>query len=311
MKTVAIVKDRTEFWPLFKTEFEKYGYSVKLIDIWNHKEQVQLLNESFDGFVWRAKHNPKIKNLAKRFIYLLNIEFKIPTYPDWYSYWHYDDKIAQSYLMRKHKISTPNTYVFYDKEEALTFATETEYPIIYKCPFGAGSSNVGILKNKKAAKAYIKKIFSRGVESYFKNEIQKDYVYFQEFLHNNDGDYKVICYGSDNIQVIYRENRKDIPLASGGGNIKIVPCDEDLLNFTHKINIQLGYHEMSYDLMKKDKTDWVITELGIIYGDLSNNIYDEAPVYERKTEKWIKIQSEGNRVERMIRGLLKNQWKWI
>ena len=310
MKTVAIVQDRTQFWPLFKKEFEKNGYSVKIFDIWNQKEQERVLNESFDAFVWRAKHNPKIKNLAKRLIYMFNMEFNIPTYPDWHSYWHYDDKIAQSYLLKKLQISIPQTYIFYDKSEALSFANETEYPIIYKCPFGAGSSNVGILKNKAATARYIRKIFGTGKQSYFKNEIQKDYVYFQEFIDNNPGDYKIICYDSDTIQVVYRENREDKPLASGSGNFIIKPPDEKLLGFVHQTNNQLAYNEMSYDIMKKND-DWVITELGIIYGDLNSTVYDDTPIFERKLEKWNETEQKINRVERMINGVLKNQWKWI
>ena len=62
--------------------------------------------------------------------------------------------------------------------------------------------------------------------------------------------------------------------------------------------------------MKKND-EWVITELGIIYGDLNSTIYDDTPIFEKKFGKWNEVEQKINRVERMINGVLKNQWKWI
>ena len=114
MKTVGIVKDKTGFSPYYKAEFEKYGFQVNIYDIWKHGEQERLLSDPIDAFIWRAKHTPRIKRLARRFIYMFNEQFGLPTYPDWHSYWHYDDKIAQTYLMKKYQIASPQTYIFYN-----------------------------------------------------------------------------------------------------------------------------------------------------------------------------------------------------
>ncbi|HID38438.1 MAG TPA: hypothetical protein EYP36_02865 [Calditrichaeota bacterium] len=112
MKTVAIIKDINGFWPYYQKEFEKYGFRVDLFNIWLESERRRLLRSSFDGFVWRAKHDPKIRNLAKRYLYMYSQLFHVPTFPLWSDYWHYDDKIAQTILMQKTGINTPETYIF-------------------------------------------------------------------------------------------------------------------------------------------------------------------------------------------------------
>lgn len=313
MKKIAIVKDRTNFWPHYQREFEKYGYSVKLFDIWSKKEQDKLLSESIDAFVWRAKHNPRIKNLAKRLIYLFNIEFNTPTYPDWHSYWHYDDKIAQAYLFKKFNIPTPATYIFFKKEEALRFLEKADYPIIAKSPYGAGSSNVQIFRDKTKSQNYVKKAFKGGLPTFFKNEVQKQFVYFQKFMIGNSGDFKIFCYGNHTIHGAFRKNRDKKPLASGGGNWHIRDLTTELLNMISKANETMNHGVMTYDVLQNESKQWVITEMSYMSGDLTPiyNIYDETPIYHKKDDKWVKEKMKDKRIERLIKYLIEEQWKWL
>lgn len=311
MKTIAIVKDRTGFWSHYRKEFEKYGFQVRLFDIWQRADQERLLSGSFDAFVWRAKHNPRIKRLARRFLYFFDRQIGLPCYPEWNAYWHYDDKIAQAMILKKYDIKHPDTHIFFEIQDALNFIRDAQFPLVYKCAHGAGSANVGLLKNERQARAYIKKVFTRGVKTFFKNEIQRDYVYLQEFLPGNRGDYKIICYGDHTIHGFFRENRADCPMASGSGKAEIHDLDNSLLHFVSDINRKLGFNVMSYDLLKDGQGQWAVSEFGIIFGDLTNKTYDQTPIYYRRDQQWEKQEMHDNQIERLVRYLLKTQWQWI
>ncbi|MGD9898690.1 MAG: RimK family alpha-L-glutamate ligase [Calditrichaceae bacterium] len=310
MKTVVIVKDRNNFGPLFYKYSEEHGFKAKLIDIWKKDSLDYLLEEPIDAFVWWAKHNPEIKNFARRLIYLFNNEINIPTFPDWQSYWHYDDKISQSLLFRKYDIPGADTFIFFNKDEAVEFAKNTHYPIIYKCAHGAGSANVGILKNQTSALNYIRKAFGKGLKTYFKDEIQKGYVYFQEYLEDNKGDYRLVCFGDDKIQGVFRNNRKGSVFASGSGQFDFPDLPEDMLNLVADTNKKLGFGVMSYDILKK-RDQWVITEISVIFGEAVNTIYDRIPVYNKKNGIWYKENMYENLSQRLFNYLLKYRWKWI
>ena len=310
MKRIALVKDRNKFWEVYHDILKKNGYDVQLIDIFNRSEHEQVLSSSFDAFIWRAKHTPSVRDLARRFIYFFDVERGIPTFPTWKEFWHYDDKIAQYFMFREKNIPIPDTYLFFSKDEAMTFADTATYPLVFKCPHGAGSSNVGLLKKKSEGFKYIKKAFGKGIQTYFKSDIQRGYVLFQEFLENNPGDYRLVCHGQNHISGFFRHNMKNAPFASGSGEFDLGDLSEDLLTFTARIHERLDYDIMSYDILKDNDRNWVVTEMSVIFGDLSHVVYDQAPVYEKTRQgDWHRTDAQENRHVRFIRHLLK-RWNW-
>lgn len=309
MKKVALVKDRNRFWEIYENILKNYGVEVQLVDIFSQRDQTNLLSNSFDAFIWRAKHTPHIRDLARRWLYFFDIECGIRTFPSWRAFWHYDDKIAQYYLLKKHSVSTPDTFLFFNKEEALEFARHCEYPMVYKCAHGAGSANVGLLRTKKEAVKYIKRVFDRGMNTYFKSEIQRNYVYFQEFLAGNKGDYRMVCFGDNRISGFFRENRAESPFASGSGQFDIGELPKNLLDFAANTHKRLNYALMSYDILKDSKT-YVVTEMSVIYGDLTHDVYDKALIYERNpNDEWSNFPTPESRHERFIKFLLR-EWNW-
>ena len=173
MKRLALIKDVTKLWTIYKPVLEKHHIDVVTLDIFNHKDRQVLLEGKWDAFIWRAKHDPLIRNLAKRFIYLFDKELGIKTFPSWDSYWFYDDKIAQYYLMKQKNVPTPKTYIFFYVEEAMQFLSTAKYPLVYKCPSGAGSANVGLLKNRAKAERYARKAIKKGVKTFFKEDFKR------------------------------------------------------------------------------------------------------------------------------------------
>ena len=68
---------------------------------------------------------------------------------------------------------------------------------------------------------------------------------------------------------------------------------------------------MSYDLIKGLDDEWVITEMSVIYGDLTNHIYNETPVFVKDANSWTKIKDPENHIKMTIKYIIQHVWKWI
>ena len=155
----------SEKWAEF---LRKRNIEVKWVDLTavDALEQVK----DCDGLMWRTAHTPNDKQLAKRILYAIEKYLNIPVFPDHNTYWHYDDKIAQYYIMQAAGIPTPQTWIFWDKNTALNWAKNTKYPKVFKLSAGAGSSNVLKVSSKTEAFALIDKMFGRGIFPMTMNE---------------------------------------------------------------------------------------------------------------------------------------------
>lgn len=306
-KKAALVKDKNGFWELYKPILEQHDYDVQLLNLFTDFDQKKMLESQWDVFIWRAKHNPKERNPAKRLIYFAESILKLKSYPDWKTFNLFDDKIAQHYFLYNKQIPCPETFVFYNKEDAIEFSETAQYPIIFKAATGAGSSNVGLLKNKRETQRHIKRAFGKGINTFFESDLQKDYVYFQKFLEGNQGDFRLVCFG-ERIDGFFRNNRKNKPFASGSYDFDLKELPEDLLNFVDGVNKKLGFDVMSYDLLK-DGVNWVITEMSVVYGDLKDEVYNNCLKYKRTSSgTWQKFSSEENHHVSVFKHIL-NKWE--
>lgn len=307
MKQIALIICRNGVWKAFDSELKKRNVQVTLLDPFKSKDLNLLLNGSWDGVIWTAKHTPKIKNLAKRIINLYDKDPKTNVFPSWNCYWHYDDKISQYFLFTKEIIPIPKTYLFYNKEEALKELNELKYPLIFKATDGAGSSNVQIVPSFNIAKKLTKKLFGRGVKTFFKNKRQKGYLLCQKFERNNPGDFRLVCYGNE-ILGHFRPNRKDVPLASGSDIYLYQEIPNDLLDLIYNITQKLNSEVMSYDVIKNENNEWVIGEMSVIYGNYGYAHYENSKVYRlTENKKWEIVENPGGHYERVANYIL-NSW---
>src|SRR5690554_2293936 len=208
-----------------------------------------------DVLMWHHHHGDfKDVLTAKRILFSLE-HAGIKVFPDFNTGWHFDDKVAQKYLLEAIDAPLVPSYVFYDKKEALDWAKSTTYPKVWKLKGGAGAANVKLVQNKKEATKLINTAFSKGFsqfnrlgnlkERYRKYKSGKDsllgvakgfgrlviptefaklqsrergYVYFQEFVPNNSFDIRIIVIG-DKAFAIKRMTRENDFRASGSGDI--------------------------------------------------------------------------------------------
>lgn len=242
---------------------------------------------------------------------LLSVEMAgIKVFPDFKTYWHFDDKIAQKYVFESLDIPTASMHVFYDKIEANNWLDKTEFPLVFKLRGGAGSSNVFLLRNRKEASRYLNRMFAKGLKPVrsvfndFKNKMhrhadkkdwvatfrrffstqknifiansriprEKGYFLVQDFLPGNDFDTRVTVIGEKAI-AFRRFNRPNDFKASGSGRIEYSSdeIDRNAVALAFESIKKLGAQSMAFDIIYTTDGKPVILEMSYSY--LSEPVY--------------------------------------
>lgn len=219
-----------------------------------------------DAFMWHFHHaDYRDMQFAKSLLNSLQ-KSGMKVFPNFDTCWHFDDKIAQKYLLEAINAPLVPTYVFHTKKEALEWAENTTYPKVFKLKGGAGASNVKLARTKKEAKKLIMQCFGKGFRQYrFWENLKEEwriymlgksslrqllrpvyyqltkrypstfdhyhgkecgYAYFQEFIPNNTYDIRVCVVGNKAFG-LKRYTRDNDFRASGSGNISYSKVEID------------------------------------------------------------------------------------
>lgn len=224
----------------------------------------------------------------------------IPCFPDWQTAWHYDDKIAETYLLQSKGYPLAKSWIFWDRESALVWAKQAEYPLVFKLKNGASSINVikvtshnhairlinlmfgsGIVNNRVPGSGLLS-IYKRDPVNLVRAQTQywldkyglkfnkhgnpsreRGYVLFQEFIPNNAFDYRVNIYG-DATFAFKRMNREGDFRSSGSGKYDLSPSyiPPGVISIAQEIQREMGFQMMAYDFLINARGEPVIIEIG-------------------------------------------------
>jgi hypothetical protein len=269
----------------------------KLVNCFSSSIIAELKNCSF--LLWHWHHyDYKATLMARQLTSSLELKQDFKIFPNIKTCWHFDDKIGQKYLLESINAPMVKSYVFYTKTEASIWIENTSFPKVFKLRGGAGAVNVKLINNKKEAKKYVKKSFSSGfsisrfenfknrlghfkrdytLQSFFnlgkglyrivhpskdlKNIKEKNYLYAQEFIPNNDCDIRVIIIG-EKAFAIKRMVRADDFRASGSGIIlyDIDEIPKECIEISFKVTEQLGTQCTAFDFVF-DGENYLIIEI--------------------------------------------------
>jgi glutathione synthase/RimK-type ligase-like ATP-grasp enzyme len=269
----------SEYWIAY---CKKNHVDYKIVNCY-HNNIISHL-EDCDVLMWHHDQgNPKDLLFAKQLLFSLEQSGK-KVFPDFNTAWHFDDKLGQKYLLEASGVNLVNTYAFYSKQDALNWINETNFPKVFKLRGGAGSATVKLAKTKTQAKKLVKTAFGRGFKMYNpwynlyerwrlyrmgKNNFnyvlrgigrlvyrpqfasvppEKGYVYFQDFIPNNDHDIRVVVINKKAF-AIKRMTRENDFRASGSGNILYEKSlfDEGLIKKSFEIASKLKLQCMAID----------------------------------------------------------------
>lgn len=277
------------------------GIPYKIVDAYR-SDIIQQVADC-DAFMWHHHHgNYKDVLFAKQLLYSLQMAGK-KVFPDFNTGWHFDDKVGQMYLLEAIGAPLVPSYVFYTKDEALEWIKKTTFPKVFKLRGGAGATNVRLVRTKGEAKRLVKHAFGRGFsqvnrwenlrERYKRWRVGKDtlwgvckgvarlfipteyarmharekgYVYFQEFIPNNQFDIRIVVVGNKAFG-LKRLVRKNDFRASGSGNIVYnkSEIDERCVKMSFEIAKKLHSQSIALDFVFDRNNEPLVVEISYAY----------------------------------------------
>ena len=300
---------------------ENNRLSYKLVNCYDFDIITQL--SDCDGLMWHWNQNDyKAALFARQLTFSLE-KTGIKMFPDVNTSWHFDDKVGQKYLLEAIEAPLVKSYVFYSKTDTLNWIENTSFPKVFKLRGGAGSVNVRLVKNKQKAKKLAKKAFGSGfshinrftrfkdrfwdfkrdknwiafkkiiggfarlfmpteIEKFSSND--KGYIYFQNFIPNNDFDTRMIVIGN-RCFAVRRYCRNGDFRASGSGVKAYNPelFDEKMIKISFDISNKLNSQSIALDFIWDGKNFKVVE---ISYCFIIGKFYDDCPGYWDNKLNW-------------------------
>lgn len=245
---------------------------------------------SCNGFMWRFGYSALELELSKRVLQAVHQGMGIPVFPSVGSAWHFEDKIAQFYLLKAIDCPIPETEVLWSEADAMNYCDATSYPFVLKLSSGIQSRNVRLVRTRNEAAQLSKQMFRSGLRSLQLSPsrvnrqlgrallpiklllglevlqgVQTGYFLVQEFLPDNEYDTRVTIIG-DRAFAFRRMNRPGDFRASGSGNIDWNPdaVDAGAVHLAFKVSDALQSDSLAVDVLRKDGLP-VVAEISYTY----------------------------------------------
>ncbi len=293
--------------------------SYKIVNCYD-SNIVEQLKDCY-ALMWHHHHsNYKDVLFAKQLLFSVQMSGK-KVFPDFTTGWHFDDKVGQKYMLECIGAPLVPSYVFYSKKEALHWIEQATFPKVFKLRGGAGAANVKLVHTKRQAVNLVRKAFGKGFSQFdgwnnlkekfkkfregkgsvlgilkgvarifiatdFANMRgrEKGYIYFQDFIPNNNFDIRVIVI-QDKAFAVKRMCRDKDFRASGSGNAKYLKEEIDMrcIEKSFEIAQELGSSCIGYDWVFDENNNPLIVEVG--YG-FAVEFYDSCPGFWDKDLNW-------------------------
>lgn len=333
---IAIHEHKKGFHKGWIQYFDSEAIPYKLVNCYSSS----ILSDLGDckALLWHHNHSDERDILfAKQLLFALE-HAGIQVFPNFNTGWFFDDKIAQKYLLEAIGAPMIKSYVFYTKIEALNWIESQDFPKVFKLRGGAGSSNVKLVHNRKSARSLTRTAFGKGFSSFdplahWKDTLravrqgkkpkfdllkalarfiiypkfalvagrERGYVYFQEFIPNNQFDIRIIVIG-DKAFGLKRFVREGDFRASGSGKFAYEreEFDTRCIQIAFEVNEKLNSQCIAYDFVFDSQNTPLIIEISFGYTPAG---YLCCPGYWDKNLKWHegKITSESWMIQEVIK----------
>lgn len=318
---IAIVNRKNSFSDRWILYCKDHNIDYKIVDPYRN-DIIQQVKDC-DAFMWHF-HQSNFKDMQMAVAVLKSISKSgKKVYPNFDTCWHFDNKVSEKYLFEAVDAPLVPSYVFYTEHEAIEWAENTSYPKVFKLKGGAGASNVKLAHTKEEAIDLIRKAFGKGFPQYdwrgvFKEQMRKyktkkatlrdlfrplyyatkryptefshyhqneiGYVYFQDFIPNNQYDIRV-CIVDNKAFALRRNCRENDFRASGSGDMvyDINQIDIRCVKIAFEVNQRLNCQSIGFDFVFDEQNNPLIIECS--YG-FTAKCYDACEGYWTSDLKW-------------------------
>ena len=260
--------------------------------------------EDLDVLLWHWPGSDPVNSLVATQIIASLEAAGLQVFPNFDTCWHYDDKIAQKYLLEAIGAPLVPTWVFLDQTEAMNWIDQATWPKVFKLRCGAGSSNVRLVRSRAEAVSICKRSFGSGFpavagyladmsnrlrstrnSSHFWERLaraprtlrsllslrrriprEKGYLYLQEFLPDNAYDTRITIIGNRAFG-FRRMNRPNDFRASGSGKPMYDPekIDYRCVELAFRVADRLRTQSLAFDFLFGPNYEPMIGEISYCY----------------------------------------------
>jgi len=298
--------------------FQNNNIPYKIVNCYDNDIISQI--SDCDALMWHYFHGDYRDVLfAKELLFSIQLSGK-KVFPDINTCWHFDDKVAQKYLLEAADAPLIPSYVFYEREIALQWAQMAVYPKVFKLRNGAGATNVRLISNYKDCERVINKAFSSGFYRYnvsaaFKDAIlnyrlgtgrlknifgelwrvfkptkfvkmtskEKGYVYFQDFVPGNSFDIRLIVISKRYAYGLRRLNRKGDFRASGSSIFAYDKIPLEAVQVAFSTAKKLNLQSVAFDFVLDPIRGPLIIEMSFGFGTKGSS---KCPGFWTSDLKW-------------------------
>jgi glutathione synthase/RimK-type ligase-like ATP-grasp enzyme len=252
---------------------------------------------SFDLIVFHWVYVDRDQQMAETLIPVIENEMGVKCFPNWNTFWHYNNKIKQYYLLKNHRIPVIESYIFWEEDVAKKWIEQAPFPLVFKLSKGALSQDVRLLRSKEQAKELTSRMFGKGIRPgclNFSNnsiftkglrmarhlcwvmkqklraeyveqrwQVEKGYIFFQRFLPDNDFTTRIVVIGDRAFGFTVRNNENDFRAF----DMQKVDCDREKVDLrcvkkAFQISSRLGFQCMAYDFLFDEGGKPRVCEMG-------------------------------------------------
>lgn len=278
--------------------------------------------QGYDGLLWHFDHWLGEDLLMARHVLMAAEHMGVAVFPDAATCWHFDDKLAQKYLLEATGAPLVPTYAFFGEQDAVQWLRGAAFPLVAKLRRGAGSYNVRLLRDYGQAVRYCKRAFGRGFSpvpgytafigakvrkvrnlgdfmagakravGFFRAILhgrrtilpERGYVLFQDFLPGNTFDTRIAIVGNRGWGFT-RNVRPGDWRASGSGSIDydLARIDLECVRIAFATAASLRTQSVCLDFVRSPSGESLIVEISYAYSSLA--VYD-CPGHWDRDLKW-------------------------
>lgn len=261
---------------------------------------------NLDLLIFHWVYIDRDQQLAEAIMPIIEKEMGVQCFPDWSTFWHYNNKIKQYYLLRYHNFPTIESYPLWDRGMAQEWIALATYPVVFKLNRGALSEDVMLVKSRHQAEQLTTMMFNHGVmpgslpdfnknlaaiyigkarkwTSKYKRKLcrqyaeirwqkEKNYVFYQKFLPANPYTTRITVIGNR----AFCFNIKTVKGDFRACDMQNIDYDQELINkesikIAFEVSKTLCLQCMSYDFLFDQDGTPQICEMG--YTAKAHDIY--------------------------------------
>lgn len=212
-------------------------------------------------------------------------QFGYPTINDHITLFRCENKIITTYILSRHSINTPRTFITFNKNIALEFSKKIGYPLVIKPVEGSWGRMVAKADNLDTLYSYLE-------YQEFTTQKYKDIYYIQEFVNKPNRDIRIFVIGDEAPVGIYRVNehnwRTNTALGAKAYPLKI---DEELRELALKVREVIGGFFLGIDIFEDKDRGYLVDEVNGVpeyKNTVKVNNFNVSQFLLKKIIEWVK-----------------------